>query len=82
MTYLYLFIFISSITIQGKVKSLKLIGDVNVILKQMCEECNYTYIDNNNILKSDLWKDGLHLRDQGLTKLGNNIINSINNSLC
>ena len=74
-------IFISSLIIQGKLKSAKLIGEINIILRQLCEEYNFKYVDNSNIFKSDLWKDGLHLLDDGLTKLGNNFINAINYNL-
>ena len=75
-------IFISSLIIQNKFKSAKLIGEINIVLRQLCEEYNFKYIDNINILKCDLWEDGLHLLDDGLTKLGNNFINAINYNLC
>ena len=74
-------IFISSLIIQSKFKSAKLIGEINILLKQLCEENHFKYVDNSNILKGDLWKDGLHLLDGGLTKLGNNFINAINYNL-
>ena len=47
---------------------------VNFLLKQICEEDGYFFIDNSNIEITDLWKDGIHLLESGKTKLTENFI--------
>ena len=54
--------------LNGKVKR------VNFLLKQICEENGYFFIDNSNIEFRDLWKDGIHLLESGKTKLAENLI--------
>ena len=54
--------------LNGKVKR------VNLLLKQICEENGYFFIDNSNIEIRDLWKDGIHLLESGKTKLAENFI--------
>ena len=54
--------------LNGKVKR------VNVLLKQICEEYGYFFIDNSNIEIKDLWTDGIHLVESGKTKLAENFI--------
>ena len=44
---------------------------VNFLLKQICEEDGYFFIDNSNIEITDLWKDGIHLLE---SKLAENFI--------
>ena len=60
--------------LNGKVKR------VNFLLKQICEENGYFFIDNSNIEIRDLWKDGIHLLESGKTKLAENFIYFLNNS--
>ena len=47
---------------------------VNFLLKQICEEDGYFFIDNSNIEITDLRKDGIHLLESGKTKLAENFI--------
>ena len=61
-------------SLNGKVKR------VNFLLKQICEENGYFFIDNSNIKIRDLWKDGIHLIESGKTKLAENFINFLDNS--
>ena len=58
----------------GKVKR------VNFLLKLICEENAYFFIDNSNIEIRDLWKYGIHLLESGKTKLAKNFIYFLNNS--
>ena len=60
--------------LNGKVKR------VNVLLKQICEEYGYFFIDNSNIEIRDLWKDCIHLLESGKAKLAENLIYFLNNS--
>ena len=56
------------------------VNRVNFLLKQICEENGYFFIDNSNIEIRDLWKDGIHLIESGKTKLAENFIYFLNNS--
>ena len=53
---------------------------VNSLVKSMCEKNNFIFLSNENILRSHLWKDGLHLSNRGLCVLADNFINVINSS--
>ena len=54
--------------LNGKVKC------VNFLLKQICEENGYFFIDNSNIEIRDLRKDDTHLLESGKTKLAEKFI--------
>ena len=54
--------------LNGKVKR------VNFLLKQICEENRYIFIDNSNIEIRDLLKDGIQLLESGKTKLAENFV--------
>ena len=60
--------------LDGKVKR------VNFLLKLICEENGYFFIDNSNIEIRDLWKDGIHLLKSGKTKSAENFKYFLNNS--
>ena len=65
-------IFISAM-ICRRVKFLnKKVKRVNFLLKHICEENGYFFIDNSNIEIRDLWKDGIHLLESCKTKLAEN----------
>ena len=53
---------------------------INFLLKLICEENEYFFIDNSNIEIRYLWKDGIHLLESGKTKLAQNFIYFLNNS--
>ena len=50
------------------------------LLKLICEENGYFFIDNSTIEIRDLWKDGVYLLESGKTKLAENFIYFLNNS--
>ena len=60
--------------LNGKVKL------VIFLLKQICEENGYFFIDNSNTEIRDLWKDGIHLLESGKTKLDDNFMYFLSNS--
>ena len=60
--------------LNGKTKRL------HFLLKQICEEYGYFFIDNSNIEIRDLWKDCIHLLESGKAKLAENPIYFLNNS--
>ena len=54
---------------------------VNSLLKGMCDSTwgtNTYFVNNENILDSDLYLDGLHFQECGTIKLANNILRTIN----
>ena len=53
---------------------------VNFLLKHICEENGYIFIDNSNTEIRDLWKDSIHLLESGETKLSENFTYFLNNS--
>ena len=46
---------------------------VNRLLKEMCLRKNFHYLDNANITRDLLYKDGIHLSDKGEEVFANNI---------
>ena len=74
-------IFISSIVRSNYFKKQQLINQVNDCLKEKCVNYGFIFIDNCDIKREHLWRDGTHLVESGKVKLANNFINSINNFL-
>ena len=59
-------------TLNEKVKS------ITQILENICTENGLGFINNKNIFRDDLYEDGLHLNDNGKTKLAGNFIYALN----
>ena len=74
-------VFISSLVYNKNFNKQKLINEVNGILKEKCQTYGFTFIDNDNIKKEHLWKDGTHLNENGKIILANNYIRNLNNFL-
>ena len=55
-------VFVSSVTVNTR-RSSAFISAVNNILQDKCAT-QFHFIDNSNIKKEHLWKDGLHLNRQ------------------
>ena len=49
----------------------------NHLIEQELSLHGFDFIDNSNIYFSNLWKDGLHINDQGIRKYAGNICNFI-----
>ena len=62
-------------------RSSAFISAVNNILQVKYATNQFYFIDNSNIKKQHLWKDGLHLNRSGKDLLMNNILRSLNNIL-
>ena len=54
------------------------IREVNEILRQHSSEYGYNFIHNNNITARHIWRDKVHLSDEGSKVLCNNFILSLN----
>ena len=65
-------IFISSLTCRQSYQ--REINEVNKLLVYYAGIYNYTYIDNSCIRNEHLWKDGLHLNNEGISILAENYI--------
>ena len=64
-------IFIAGLTIRPRYD--KQIN-INNLLTEYATKFNYRFIDNTDIMEKHLWKDKLHLNEQGTIILANNFI--------
>ena len=55
-----------------------LIEEVNKSIKKMYNIEGYCYINNDNITRANLFKDGLHLSDTGKQILADNFVSNVN----
>ena len=62
-------IFISSITYSIKV-NLQLIRNLNGLLYIACTKYGFYFVDNGDVSRCDLWKDGIHLLETGKMIIG------------
>ena len=53
--------------------------ELNALLKDMCYDLGYIYIDNNNIEHEHLFNDGVHLNQEGSYILAKNLLHALNN---
>ena len=72
-------LFVSSVTVNTR-RSSAFISAVNNILQDKCATHQFHFVDNSNIKKEHLWKDGLHLNRSGKDLLMNIFLQSLNNS--
>lgn len=73
-------VFISSLLCRSSTFEMKNIREINCFIKERCVRENFIFIFNDSISEEHLWKDGLHLTDDGTTILANNFINILNES--
>jgi len=50
------------------------IDETNEHLKNYCNQQNIGFIDNKNLVTSDLSSKGLHLKERGSSKLSKNLL--------
>ena len=55
-----------------------LVVEVNKLIKNMFNIEGYCYINNDNITRANLFKDGLHLADSGKQILADNFVSNVN----
>ena len=53
--------------------------ELNILLKDMCYDFGFIFVDNENIRHEHLFNDGVHLNHDGSAVLGSNILHSLNN---
>ena len=69
---------ISSVLVRNHNNLNKLIREVNISLKHLCKVYGFDFICNDRIGKDLLWRDGLHLTDEGTSFLATNFLNFLN----
>ena len=69
---------VSSILKRSSFNINQVICQVNNILKRLCRINDFSYICNDLVNENYLWKDGLHLTNEGSSLLLNNFINYLN----
>ena len=63
---------ISSILVWKNHEENEVIKKVNNLLETLCLEQGFTFICNSAIARATLWRDGLHLKNEGTNMLSNN----------
>ena len=56
------------------------INTLNNILRFNQSSYSYLYIDNSNITQGDIWRDNIHLNNEGVAKITGNFIYALNSS--
>ena len=73
-------VFLSGLLYTSKVKE-NLLVHINRMIKELCTSDGYECIDNDNIPRDMLYKDGLHLLDKGKYFLSRSFIENLNHFL-
>ena len=69
----------SSILVKRQIKLTRLIRQVNDCLRMDCEKNGFHFVSNDNVSREHLWKDGVHLSDDGTYLFASNLVNFLNN---
>ena len=69
---------LSSVLVRNDNNLNKLIRGVNISLKHLCKVYGFDFICNDRIGKDLLWRDGLHLTDEGTSSLAIIFLNFLN----
>ena len=69
---------ISSILPKKNIALTRLIWQVNDSLREQCVFNGFGFISNDNISRTHLWKDGIHLEDLGTNILACNFVDFLN----
>ena len=69
---------VSSILKGSSLNINQVIYQVNNILKCLCRTNDFSYVCNDLVNENYLWKDGLHMTNEGSSLLLNNFINYLN----
>ena len=68
----------SSIFIKKHFKLTRIIREVNELLRDECTRNNFQFISNDNISRDVLWRDGLHLNNDGTYIFASNLVDFLN----
>ena len=73
-------VFVSSIVYCDRVEWNR-IEKINEEIKILCAENNFVYIDNESVKSIHLWRDDIHLNEDGKDIIANNFIDNIRKTL-
>ena len=73
--------FISSILITRNIRLNSVIRKINDEQEGLCKKYNFYYISKDEIGRSFLCDDGVHLSDKGMNILAGNFVNNINSTI-
>ena len=65
---------ISSILPKKNIVLTSLIWQVTYSLREQCLLIEFGFMSNDNISRTHLWKDGIHLEDSGTNNLADNFV--------
>ena len=71
-------VIVSSIFIKKQFKLARIIRQVNDLLHDECKINNFQFISNDNITREVLWRDGLHLNNDGTYIFASNLADFLN----
>ena len=72
-------VIISSISIKKYFKRARIIRQINELLRDECKRNNFQFISNDNVTREVLWRDGLHLNNDGTYIFASNLADFLNN---
>ena len=72
-------VIISSILVKKQMKLSRIIRQVFIHLHEECERNNFLFVNNDDITREYLWRDGLHLNNNGTLIFGGNLVGFLNN---
>ena len=67
-------VIISSILPKNNIALIRFIRQVNNSLREQCVLIGFVFISNDNISRTHLWTDGVHLKDLGTSILVGNLV--------
>ena len=70
-------IFISGLVYTTRI-NIGILEKIHVVIQNFCQENGWFYVDNRNIRGKHLYKDGLHLMEEGKIILARNLIFCLN----
>ena len=71
---------ISSILAKSNNDLNKVKKQINFSLRSLCEAYGFAFICNRNIYRNRLWRDGIHLKNEGTSLLSKNVLEHLNSS--
>ena len=71
---------ISSILAKSNNDLNKVIKQINFSWRSLCEAYGFAFICNGNIDRNRLWRDGIHLKNEGTSLLSKNVLEYLNTS--
>ena len=68
-------VIVSSLLLKSNFKLRKMIKQVNDLLYDECKDQKFGYVSNDLVTRQFLWKDGVHLTNNGVSVFASNVAN-------